>query len=714
MNCSTIIKAVLIINLMIGGQFGLADDDGTLFLSSVETLSFANPRLAIDNLIEAKTQLSPQDVKQRFFINFQLLTLYIKIGDLKNISYLKSEFEQPIESNRDMELWQALAQALIQFTFLNTEQARRALRPYFPEFETTESQRLKMWSSFVIGILHAKKNQFEEALKHFNVASSLSVSLDDNYVKLATLKNLISVFYYMRDYDRAEEYSNQFLEKAKALEDEFFVAQALSGYLNILTMRVIALNVEINDLDEGSPEFEPLVAKRTALREQMTQIGENLLELTQRIGAYRDLARFLIARQIQHNQQSEFQKALELGDQIIAIATENSYNFEKAVALNNKALSYQLLGEHEKGIKELESAREIYEKIGNEQFRLWVLEDFAKAYERKGDFEQALDYRKKYHAATMNLMNETNSQLVIELQEEHEADRKKFEIEELRQANNLKKSEIENRRLQLIILVGVVFMMIVIVITQSSRHRAVQEKSRKLDLLNRQLRELSFRDPLTGLNNRRLMKEIEESIAANEHSAANDESPQPVGMVLLDIDHFKAINDQYGHDVGDLVLTRFSQLLRELTTEDDYLIRWGGEEFLLILPNRSYLQTQEFCENLLREAAIKTIHHANFKVQFTASVGYCSYPHLGGISDDITWQESIKLVDRLLYFAKETGRNRSVGFLLTAVADDAMKRAIFEKEVAELVSMEGVQINIYSPTDSDLHVAESSDVGAHS
>jgi len=147
-------------------------------------------------------------------------------------------------------------------------------------------------------------------------------------------------------------------------------------------------------------------------------------------------------------------------------------------------------------------------------------------------------------------------------------------------------------------------------------------------------------DPLTGLFNRR---------ALDEALAVMDSRRQPFAVIALDIDHFKAINDSHGHDVGDEVLARLAGVLRECSREGDLAFRLGGEEFLLLLPETSIAAAGDIAERLRRQVVATRIEPVG---QVTVSLGVARCAAGGDAS------EAIKRADALMYAAKQAGRNR--------------------------------------------------------
>lgn len=162
------------------------------------------------------------------------------------------------------------------------------------------------------------------------------------------------------------------------------------------------------------------------------------------------------------------------------------------------------------------------------------------------------------------------------------------------------------------------------------------------------LREQAIRDGLTGLFNRRYMDETldRELILAQRHGSS-------VSVVMGDLDHFKAVNDRFGHLAGDEVLRVFSQMMMNLSRKSDIYCRFGGEEFLLVLPGMSKEKACERAEQLRSRIEATPIPFETMVIQVTASFGVACSPQDGACRDAL-----VSAADKALYAAKQAGRNR--------------------------------------------------------
>jgi diguanylate cyclase (GGDEF)-like protein len=169
--------------------------------------------------------------------------------------------------------------------------------------------------------------------------------------------------------------------------------------------------------------------------------------------------------------------------------------------------------------------------------------------------------------------------------------------------------------------------------------------------LRETLRSQSIRDPLTNLFNRRY---LEESMPRELLRASRNR--KPLGAIMLDVDHFKRYNDTFGHEAGDAVLRELSKHLRSNIRGEDIACRFGGEEFMLIMPDASLEATQKRAEKICRDAKdIVVTHHGQPLGAITLSLGVAEFPEHGATAEVL-----LASADKALYKAKEQGRNQVV------------------------------------------------------
>jgi diguanylate cyclase (GGDEF)-like protein len=181
----------------------------------------------------------------------------------------------------------------------------------------------------------------------------------------------------------------------------------------------------------------------------------------------------------------------------------------------------------------------------------------------------------------------------------------------------------------------------------------IKQLQTELNQANEKLKTISLTDGLTGIENRRSLEERLKEVWS--HSVRLHE---PIALVMCDIDKFKSVNDTYGHLVGDEVLKEFARLLKDEAREIDRVGRYGGEEFLLILPGTVLDAAVTFAERLREKVENHTFAYEGGTLRRTMSCGVAGSPH-----PRVKDQEAlVRAADDALYVAKETGRNKVVRF----------------------------------------------------
>ncbi len=179
--------------------------------------------------------------------------------------------------------------------------------------------------------------------------------------------------------------------------------------------------------------------------------------------------------------------------------------------------------------------------------------------------------------------------------------------------------------------------------------RRLRSRKRELEDALERIQELANRDSLTGLYNRRYAQEL-----IDHHVHLKERNGRPLAMALIDLDHFKQVNDQYGHALGDRVLQTFAQQARQVTRDADIVARWGGEEFLIVMPETSADGAALLVERLRETLSVLAVSDEAPALRIAFSSGITA--HRAGEHTDQTVQRA----DEALYEAKSAGRHRSV------------------------------------------------------
>jgi diguanylate cyclase (GGDEF)-like protein len=188
----------------------------------------------------------------------------------------------------------------------------------------------------------------------------------------------------------------------------------------------------------------------------------------------------------------------------------------------------------------------------------------------------------------------------------------------------------------------------------------LQAQITEIEGLHEQLREQAIRDPLTGLFNRRYLDET----LPRELSRAGREN-YPVTVIMLDVDSFKNVNDSFGHAAGDLMLRALGIILQEKTRRGDIACRYGGEEFVVVMPGLSLLQAKNRAEQIRAAFENRKVKWGKDRLRATISLGVATYPRHGKTEEEI-----MRSADFALYAAKAAGRNRVEAWQMDTQAGD--------------------------------------------
>jgi diguanylate cyclase (GGDEF)-like protein len=371
--------------------------------------------------------------------------------------------------------------------------------------------------------------------------------------------------------------------------------------------------------------------------------------------------------------QGQYAQAVPLFSEARQLAEQLHFSAMVLTADFNLGYIKVLQGKHQEGLAQMatmvEKAREL--QLPDTDLLSYVGEladayGFAKAH---ADEARLL---REYNVLSQNIFKTDRDQEISALQEAFSAKEKAKQIESLEQQNKLSTAELAQKQLQqrVMLLFGLVVLLATALLYLL--YRKVRNANQQLRQANDQLAYNSLHDPLTGLLNRRslhefMQKRTEQGERRQLPTASTD------GFILLDIDYFKHINDHHGHAAGDAVLIEIGQRLKQLTRQGDMVLRWGGEEFLIVLRNLNQTALTNFTNRALQVIGSTPVPYQNSSIPVTASAGFLTLPFAAVDETQLNWEKALKLADMALYMGKVHGRNRGYGLVALHRPYDELK-----------------------------------------
>ena len=391
------------------------------------------------------------------------------------------------------------------------------------------------------------------------------------------------------------------------------------------------------------------------------------LDYARKAGAKTEEAGYLANLADSYLKIADYPTALRYAQQALPLTRELKNLDGETVALANIGLAQIAMHDIEAGKKNLRASIAIDERRDSISGMSATYEEMGQYLEKAGDLAGAVEALHQYRALSDQILQRDQQQAIFEMQEQFDAGRRAEELELLRRENDLKGEQLRARDLQqnLWWLLAASGLLTIVVVAMLARR--VRDTNRELADSNARLQEQAEVDPLTGLANRRHFQATMRKVAADGKLEGT--------VFLIDIDHFKRINDCWGHAVGDAVIVEVARRLRAVLREPDLIVRWGGEEFLVVVRTLTGEGVESLAERMLDAIGAQPVEHEERSISTSASIGFATFP-IEPMRLAVSWERAINLVDTALYLAKAHGRNRAYGVRNLHAHDDAQLEAI--------------------------------------
>lgn len=362
-------------------------------------------------------------------------------------------------------------------------------------------------------------------------------------------------------------------------------------------------------------------------------------------------------------------------------------------------IGFALMGQGKvaQGVAEVRAALVLAQEGGAKADEESILGELGRMYEQLGLHKEAVATIREQQKLSEQLFQADREKSVAAMQEQFDTVQRQKQIELLARENSLKDATISNQRLQQVVTLLGVIVTVMGGVFVYLLYRRVRKTNQKLREANKQLEFHAVRDPLTGLFNRRSFFDLMNRRAGTPNGARREDD-NPDGLMILDIDHFKHINDTLGHAGGDAVLIEIAKRLRSTVRDTDMVMRWGGEEFLIFSPKANAAHLKSLAQRVLNVVGQEPIAVGDKMMAITVTGGFLSLPFSGLSETDCNWEKAMQIADMALYLGKVNGRNRAYG-LNRLLAPFEQVMPVLERDISAALKANMVElVEVLGPT----------------
>ena len=507
-----------------------------------------------------------------------------------------------------------------------TREAVRLLNQLDIKNATHRAELLK--SIIHLGKLEVLNGNYAEAIKLIYDSLPMLEKCEDQMLFARGLNIIAAANSFLSNHYESMRYYLKSLEIFKRLGDKSWEA----GVLNNIALQYRDLKnyewaleylhksleiIEGLDDPEGLGEICETLCRTYYYHGQHNEAlsyGEKSLAIYQQINVWYGEAEALTSLGNVHAALSHYEEAQAHYQKALEIAQKIGHRQGEAETLLSIGNLQTITGQSDKALETLFKALRISETLDIRKTSYECYEKISEAYKKKLDFENALIYFEKFFKLYRCVFdaNENNRVEALAIMHQLETAQKDAEIYRLKNV-------------------------------------ALQNEIQEREKVQASLQKLAITDPLTGLYNRRYIFNL-----TNQEFQLSKLNHQKFATILIDIDNFKRINDQYGHSAGDEVLIQLAECMRDALRKQDTLARYGGEEFVVLLPQTSATEAKLVAERLRKMIAELTIVYKEQEINTKVSVGIAQFNSL----DILNTENIFNRADLTMYAAKQAGGNR--------------------------------------------------------
>jgi diguanylate cyclase (GGDEF)-like protein len=600
---------------------------------------YPSPQVAMRRLMAASDRPAddaPVAQRQRYYAELGIYA--ITAGDKHVAEQAQTRLERLAtrEGCKPCHVQWQVRQSRIAVADREFEQARghlRQARDAMPE--TTPELRLDIEAAQAH--LHEQAREPGEAIEAGLKAAELAARLERPAEQVGLLGIVMQANLSRGDLDRGLELSHEIYALAERIgyTYEMALTRTNQGY--------------VHGARHDYPKFHATLKDALRLSQSVPGMEDFVLTTLINLSAY-------------HIYVGEYPQSIEVTQRAETLAQQSGNELSRAFVISNRGSAMARMGQVEAGLALMQQASDLADRAGDKRASIDLLNEKVNIYELVGRSDDGLKTLRRVIALTAELTQGERESAVQELQAKFSAERKTREIERLSAENARRRAEVDARTWQQRLWAAVAVALGLGAVLLVQLLKRVRHANRRLAVDNAALVEESSHDALTGAFNRRHGQRL---LARHEALLRAGTGHGGVGLIVLDVDHFKKINDTHGHKAGDAVLVELVKRLQALVRQHDAVVRWGGEEFVLVLPDTSAQGLAVLADRVLRAIGDEPVTADGKTIAVTVSLGALAFP----FHPEQHWEDALNVADLALYRSKANGRNRAT--CLMQVAADA-------------------------------------------
>jgi len=434
--------------------------------------------------------------------------------------------------------------------------------------------------------------------------------------------------------------------------------------------------------------FESMVSSRLGDQPGRLHALQESLRLAREADAPRFIAREQNNLADYYMHQDEPARALALSREALPVVLRYKDRRSERVLRHNISVALLQLKQVDAARREIARVEELRRGQPDTTQRINELRELGEAWASAGQPKEAiaLFHLERQLTAEANARNREAS--LKQLQLKYDSTRERHDLDLLTRDRDLKDRQLSNRHLAQQLGIAVAVLMGLSLVLVGVMIKRVRDANKRLRASQALLRAQSERDPLTDLANRRHFLAVMEQ----QQSVMPAPAQFSGALLMVDIDHFKHVNDQHGHGIGDVVICEVARRLAHAVRTEDLVVRWGGEEFLVFAPDVGQEQLSLLAERILQTVGGSPVDTEDGPLRVTVSIGFAHFP-LPPAQLPVHWEQAVNWADMALYVAKAQGRNRAMG-IATVDARDTAALGEIEADFEAACSSERVRMTL--------------------